>query len=125
MDINFDFVGNKRLAPAKKPSAPKVVNMSNSDMRRHEDIIECRQRAMKFKADLDAANAKVAQMEKDLEAAMGVISTANSEIDRLNAEVSRLQGELKTERDRKFKSKKQKNRFWETDSSNPAEYKPW
>lgn len=121
MDINFDFVGNKRLAPAKKPSAPKVVNMSNPDMRRHEEIIECRRRAMKFKADLDVANAKVAQMEKDLEAALGVISTANSEIDRLNAEVSRLQGELKAERDRKFKSKKQKNKYWDLESSTPVE----
>lgn len=107
MVVDIGFLGNKKTAgPIASRPKPYALNLSGDAMRQHERAMELKHRLYKANLDLDAA--------------MDSLSSANAEIDRLNAKVASLEAELNEERDKNLKlSKTQKKPKKDKGASSP------
>lgn len=95
MNIDVAFRDpNSRPSLSGRRSGPVVVNLSGEAMKRHDRIMEYRNKLNKAEADLYEA--------------MSALSSANSEIDRLNSEVARLKADI-SRLDSELRAEREKN----------------
>ena len=82
MVVNTTFVGSNRprVVPMGARQRPVAVNIPKEAMRQHEQAMEYRRRNTELAADLKSAT--------------DALATANKDIERLNVEIRRLQGEI-------------------------------
>ena len=82
MVVNTTFVGSNRprVVAIGTRQRPVAVNIPKEAMRQHEQAMEYRRRNTELAADLKYAN--------------DALATANKDIERLNIEIRRLQGEI-------------------------------
>jgi chromosome segregation ATPase len=82
MVVNTTFVGSNkpRVVAIGTRQRPVAVNIPKEAMRQHEQAMEYRRRNTELAADLKSAT--------------DALATANKDIERLNVEIRRLQGEI-------------------------------
>lgn len=82
MVVNTTFVGSNkpRVVAIGTRQRPAAVNIPKEAMRQHEQAMEYRRRNTELAADLKSAT--------------DALATANKDIERLNVEIRRLQGEI-------------------------------